>query len=307
MSDRPTYGNWRKPRSAGIGRLSMGGTVILFIGLIVSMVLLPVNLFVGIGSFGVLAIGLAPLVWQDRWGRTGYQRIVERWSWSAHRRQRGHLYLAGPLSRTPSVTCRLPGLAARVEAFDALDALGRPFVVLHHPKPGHVSTVIECAPPGTALIDDDEVDQWVAGWGAWLSDLGHEPGIAAASVSVETAPDPGVQLRRATERKVVDDAPGFAVATLHEVVSTFPQGAATTTMRIAITWTRSRYGSRRRPVEDVAVEIGARLPELCSSLITTGAGVARAMTRATLASALRGLRPDQPLGVGRGRRGPRMD
>src|SRR5829696_275093 len=154
LSSRPTYGNWRRRRTAGVGGLSFGGTVTLFVGLVVCMVLLPFNLILGFAGFAVLAVVLAPLLIKDRWGRTAYERIAERWVWGRHRRSRGHMYVAGPLSRTPSVSCSLPGLAARIEAFDALDALGRPFVVLHHPRTGHVSAVLDCAPPGTALIDD---------------------------------------------------------------------------------------------------------------------------------------------------------
>lgn len=290
MSDeasRPTYGNWRRPRTAGLGPLSLGGTIVLAVGLVMAVIALPFSLPLGFILFGVLVVVVLPMAVKDRWGRTGYERLGQRVEWRLHRRRRAHLYVAGPLSRTPSVACGLPGLAARMEAFDAFDAIGRPFVVVHHPRTGHVSAVIDCAPPGTALIDDVDVDQAVAAWGAWLADLGHEPGVVAAAVVVETAPDSGVQLRQAVEGRMVDDAAPFATATLREVVRTFPAGAASTTMRITVTWARSRAGSRRRSVEDLAVEIGARLPELCSSLATTGAGMARPLDRAQLAAALR--------------------
>lgn len=286
-TSRPSYGNWRRPRGAGLGPLGTVGTAALGIGLVVVFVGLAFDLVIGLVLFVFVVLILGPLAIKDKWGRTGWERVVERVQWIAHRRARGHLYVSGPLSRTPSSRCGLPGLAARVEAFDARDALGRTFTVLHHPKPGHVTAVIECAPAGDALVDEEQVDQWVAGWGAWLADLGHEPGVVGAQVVVETAPDPGVRLRRSVDARLTPDAPAVATAALREVVDTFPTGAASTTCRIAVTWARHRPGQQRRPVEDVAVEIGSRLPELCGALGATGAGAARPMTTAELAGALR--------------------
>lgn len=287
MTAARTYGGWRRPRAPGLGPLGTVGTAMLGIGLVIVFIGVTINLVVGLVLLAVVVFVVGPMALKDRWGRTGWERVGEVARWRTHRKGRGHLYIAGPLSRTASSRCGLPGLAARIEAYDAKDAIGRDFVVLHHPKPGHVSTVIECAPAGDALVDMDQVDSWVAGWGAWLADLGHEPGVVGAQVILETAPDPGVRLRRAVEARLQPDAPAVATAALREVVETFPAGAASTSCRIAITWARQRPGQSRRPVEDVAVEIGTRLPELCAGLGTTGAGAARPVTTARLAASVR--------------------
>jgi hypothetical protein len=72
-----------------------------------------------------------------------------------------------------------------------------------------------------------------------------------------------------------------------EAVATFGVGAASTRCFVALTWTRARDGGRRRSVEDMAVEIGTRLPELTAGLEQTGAGRAVPMGEAALAAALR--------------------
>lgn len=283
----PTYGNWRRPRSPGLGQLGFGGTIALFAGLVVVIMGLMTSVATGLGSAVIVATALAPLVYRDRWARTGYQRAGEALAWRRHRRRGHHRYLGGPLSRTPSTVCQVPGLAAALRVFDARDAHGAPFVVLHHPHPGHVSTVVECGPSGDALVDPDQVDQWVASWGSWLAGLGHEAGLVAASVTVETAPDTGIRLRRSVEGRLVEHAPAMAEAAMREVVETFPAGAAATTCRIALTWSRARTGGRRRSVSDMSAEIGSRLPELCNGLASTGAGTARPMSASALARAVR--------------------
>lgn len=285
---RPTFGNWRRPRSAGLMRLGSWATAGLGCAVVITLLVSAFNPLAALILGLFVGLTFLPLVIQDRWGRSGYERIVDvvRWRW--HRNQRGNLYVSGPLSRTPTVESRLPGLAARLEAFDGRDALGRPFVVLHHPNTGHVSTVIECAPPGTALIDDHTVDSWVGQWGQWLAELGQEGGVVAAQVVVETRPDPGIELKNAVVRRLHPDGPAFATSTMHELINSFPAGSSRTRVWVTLTWSRSRLGSKgRRPVEELALEIGQRVPELCATLGLTGAGAAYPVPEARLAAAIR--------------------
>ena len=62
---------------------------------------------------------------------------------------------------------------------------------------GQLTVVLETEPDGAALVDQPQVDQWVAHYGQWLAALSQEPGLVACQVSVETAPDPGTRLRHA--------------------------------------------------------------------------------------------------------------
>jgi len=114
-----------------------------------------------------------------------------------------YLYRSGPLSRVPKGRCSLPGVLAQMTATEAKDAYGRPFALLRHPWVNHASIVLTCAPDGAALVDEADVDGWVAHWGAWLANLGNEPGLVGAELVIESAPDSGARLRQA-----VPSAPG---------------------------------------------------------------------------------------------------
>ena len=73
----PTYGNWRKPESAGIAGFGLLGTGLLMasiIGLVLATML--GGLLVGV-AFGVLAaVALLALLVKDRHGRTGVARLA---------------------------------------------------------------------------------------------------------------------------------------------------------------------------------------------------------------------------------------
>jgi hypothetical protein len=284
-----TYGNWRRPAGAGIGSLGTLGTVILLLGLIAVMGTIA---FSGLGPAlavaAALTVLLALLVVRDRHHRSGIQRLTTRLGWARTRRSGANLYRSGLVGRTPGGTCRLPGLAAGSRVSEWMDSAGRPFTLLVHPSTGHVTVVLVTEPDGASLVDEDQVDLWVAHWGSWLAALAHEQGLVTASVTVETAPDYGTRLRREIDAHLDDQAPDVALAMLAEVVRDYPTGSATVTAFIALTFSASgRAGPRRREVDALASELGTRLPRLTASLQATGAGAVRPATAVDLCQAIR--------------------
>lgn len=283
-----TYGNWRRPQSPGVAGLGLLGTGVLLIGMLAVVVLLAVSVVAAAVGVAVVAMALAPLVYRDRHGRNGMQKLGAFAAWSVGRPLGWRTYRSGPLGRAPTRRFGLPGLAAQMTATDAVDAWGRPFVLLHHPATAHVSTVLETAPDGNALVDQETVDQWVAHWGAWLTTLGQETGLVGAQVTVETAPDPGTRLGREVEVHLDARAPELARRVMHEVVESYPAGSASISCRIALTWSRyGAFGGPKRGLHEMAVEIGNRLPGLSAPLAAAGAGAAEPMTSAALAGAVR--------------------
>jgi hypothetical protein len=283
-----TYGNWRKPTSPGIGKLGLAGTMVLMVGLVAFVIAMAINLFLAGAVAVVVGIVLVPFVAVDHHGRNGFQAVGSRLAWRRGKASGATLYRSGPLATRGSGRFSLPGLGAALAPLEALDAHGRPFVLLHHPRTGHVSAVLQTSPEGAALVDTDQVNQWVASWGEWLSALGMEPSLVAASVTIESAPDPGTRLRREVGGRISDDAPALARSVLEEIVRTYPAGSPAITCRVALTWTRnSRVGGKRRTVQQMAVEVGRRLPGLSAGLGATGAGPARPMTSGELSSAVR--------------------
>ncbi len=284
-----TYGNWRRPTSPGIGNLGLLATLVLLTGtvmaVIAAMVFWPAALAVVFLTFSLLV----PLAVRDRHGRNGFQVLLPRLVAARSARTGSDLYRSGPLSRIPQGTCRLPGIAAGIEATDAKDAWGRPFAVLLHPSVGQVTAVIAATSDGAALVDTEEVDNRVAHWGAWLSDLGHEPGLVGASVVIESAPDTGTRLKREIEDNIDRSSPAVAQDVLAAIADTYPRGSAAMACYVTLTWsTAPRAGTGRpRTVAEMAVHIGQRLPGLTQTLGATGAGAARPMTTAGLARCAR--------------------
>lgn len=284
-----TYGNWRKPMSAGLGQLGMIGTGLMLMGLIV--VILTVA-FAGVLTAGVIGLTeaafLGTLMVRDRHGKTVLQRLAARVAWRRTKATGAHLYRAGPLGQVPWGTFQLPGLAARSTLTESRDSYGRPFALLHVPTTAHYTVVFGTEPDGASLVDQSQIDVWVAHWGQWLASLGDEPGVVAAQVVVETAPDTGTRLQREVLGHIDPEAPAVARAMLEEVVATYPEGSATVKAWVALTFTAtSRSAGKRRDADEMSRDLAARLPGLSQRLHATGAGAARPMTAQQLCEVVR--------------------
>ena len=133
--------------------------------------------------------------------------------------------------------------------------------------------MLETEPDGAALVDQPQIDQWVAHYGQWLAALSQEPGLLACQVSIETAPDPGTRLRHAIQGRQDPNAPALARETLEEIVRLYPTGAAELSARVALTFTMTAAG-RRRTATEIAHDLATRLGGITQRLHATGAGVA---------------------------------
>ena len=292
-----TYGNWRRPTSPGLIGLGSLGTAVLLVGIIaviVTMMALGVLEALAVGA--VLALFLATLLVRDRHGRSGLQRIAGRIGWMRTRALGANIYRSGPLGHTAWGTFQLPGLLASTRLSEWRDSYGRPFALLHTPSTADYTVVLAAEPDGASLVDADQVDSWVAHWGAWLAGLGNEPGVHAASVTVEAAPDSGIRLRREVEMHVDHEAPAVAQAMLREVVETYPEGSATVKAWVALTFSAAaRAGGRRRTPAEMGRDLASRLPGLSQGLHATGAGAARPVTAQELCEVVR-VAYDPPTG-----------
>lgn len=284
-----TYGNWRRPSSPGILGLGSVGTGLLLAGLIIVVITVMVaDLLRAVIVAGVLGVVMLAVLTRDAHGRNLLSRGGARLGWWAARSRGSNLYRSGPLGRALWGTYQLPGLAAPTRLSEHMDSYGRPFALLHTPATGSYSVVIGTEPDGAALVDSEQIDVWVADWGHWLANLGDEPSIEAASVTIETAPDSGTRLRREVEGSIDPDAPAFAREMLREVVGRYPAGSSTVKAFVAITFSAAqRSGARRRAPEEMGRELAARLPGLTAGLQATGAGAAHPLTAQELCEAVR--------------------
>ena len=277
------------PRSAGLGALGLIGTGALLLGLLgVILVTAVAGIIAGLVVLLLVAGSLVPLVLRDRHGKTLLQRGSVRVAWWNRRRHGSHLYRSGPLGQTPWGTFQLPGLAAASSLSEGTDSYGRPFALLRIPATGHYTVVFATEPDGASLVDEAQVDAWVAHWGQWLASLGDEPGVVAVSVTVETAPDTGTRLRREVQSNVDPNAPAVAQEMLREVMATYPSGSATVQAWVALTFAATAgVGSRRKQAGEMARDLASRLPGLTARLQGTGAGAARPLDAQGLCEVIR--------------------
>jgi hypothetical protein len=226
---------------------------------------------------GALLLVVGAAVWglrtRDRDGVNVVDRVRRRTGWWRTRRAGANVYRSGPLSRPqPWGTCRLPGLLAGTQLHEFEDAYGRRFAVVYMPAVNMCAVVLGTEPDGEALVDDEQVDQHVARWGGWLASLADQPGLRAASVTIETAPDFGARLRQEVTGHLDPASPAFARAVLAEVLDSYPAGGSSISCYVALTYALATASGARRSLEDAVRDLSSRLPGLTGSLEGTGAG-----------------------------------
>ena len=289
MGDRPTYGNWQLPARAGIGPLGVAGTAILLGGLVAALVTAMVSWAAAGAVMAAVAAVTIPLAIRTADGRSGLAIAAGRASWAARRRSHRAVTVAGPLSAAPGGRYPLPGPLARTEMLEGRDAWGRPFGIIADRRLGTWTVVLECEPDGGALVDPEQVDAWVAGWGAWLAGLAHEPGLLGAAVTVETAPDTGTRLAAGVLSQLDPAAPQQARDVIAEAVAAYPAASSQVTTWVTLTFRppAARRGRREDRAAAMITDLALRITPLAAGLAASGAGAAWPASPARIAAAVR--------------------
>lgn len=284
-----TYGNWRKPRTRGVGALGLFPTMFGFAGAVMVIVVATnKGLIAGLVTAAVFAAILATVAVKDKHGESGMIRMMNRLGWMFAKNRGSHLYRSGPLGFAEWGTAQLPGLAAGSRLTEHQDSYGRPFALIEVPSKNDFTIVLGAEPDGSALVDQEQVDIWVAEWGAWLEALADEPGLVAASVTLETAPDTGTRLESEVLGRIDERGSEFSKKVLRKIVATYPAGAATIKAYVAVTFNgATRTGGNKRNSEEMGRELAYRLPGLTQGLSSTGAGSARPLTAQELCEVVR--------------------
>ncbi len=271
-----TYGNWRRPRSRGLLGMQLPATILLLAALMTAFVLMALTLYL---PALIVAVSAVVVVWAlsttDKHDVSVATKLRTRTRWWAARSRGENLYRSGPLGRSLWGTHQLPGLLASTRLSEHRDAYDRPFALLYSPTTSTATVVIEAEPEGSALVDADQVDRWVAQYGNWLAALGENPSVVAASVTIEAEPDSGSSLRNELdERLQPDTASPFSLQVAKEILLSYPTGATRVTAYMAVTVRTTSVTGRRRKLEDVAIDLAAQMPGLTQSLEATGLAAA---------------------------------
>lgn len=282
------YGNWRKPRSIGVGGFSMGATI-GFIALIVvaalTMACGHAILGFGVGAGGLILLGLFSI--KNTLDRNAWMFLEDHVSWLIKRLKAQNTYISGVLDIQGLGRNLLPGILSKTRLHEASDAYGRRFVLVEHESTGLYTIVLQAQPDGMSLVDPEVIDTWVANWAAFLTELGHQTGLDQASVTIETAPDTGFALRQEVEINTHPTAHPLAKQMLTDVVNNYPSGSANLRAFIALTFNAKPKGQRKIPKEQMIHELAAKLPQLTSMLSAAGAGAAAPLNAKTLTQTVR--------------------
>lgn len=288
MSTRQ-YGNWLRPRSAGLlGLGTVGTAMLLMLGIIAVF-----ELMLGLHTLALITItGGAGLLWliaaRDKHGLSAARRATTAIAWRAAKSGRRHLYRSGPLGRTPFGRTQLPGLSASITLSEWTDGYGRPFALLESPSTSSFTIILSTQPEGAALVDPEQIDAWVARWGDWLGNLGNQPSLEAASVTIETAPESGIELERELTENVQPNAPAFARAVMNDIGEHYPLGGAQIRAYVAMNFKAiGALGGRKRTAEEMGRFLAPQIAGLAASLSETGAGAVHPMSAKDLCAVTR--------------------
>jgi len=282
------FGGWKKPSQSGVAGLSMRATMILGIA--------AVFLILIMGTFGMVAaleigapialiVGL--MVVGDADGVMWSTKIGEFAMWASKVASGTNIYKAGPASKTTGGKFQVPGIGAQLEVTDHADVMGNRFGIVYCPSQRSATVVLGCEPGGTGMLDEDEVDTQVAYYAAWLAQLGLEPDVIAASVTVETAPDPGKRLEQVVASRVDPDAPEIARRVLQDSVNSARGGSTQVSTWVAVTFTTVNMGRKVKDIDGVASVVGQRIGTLRAGLVPSGAGGVWTLDSAAIAELVR--------------------
>ena len=258
--DQPRlYGRWRAERGWSVGSWSTGRAAVaaaavitplvaasfaprLALPLAVAGAVVLVALVVRVGGHSAVDVGL-------RRARFGLARSR---GWTE--------FSAGVLTDHPRGH-ELPGVLAPLVPLDTDD--GR--------REGTLAAVLRCAPAGLDLAASTVADDWVASWGGWLADLGHQRLVRHVAVTVASTPG-GIGTAGYLAARVHPGAPEAARRTMAELLAQAPAAAETATT-VTVTFDPDRAVPRTDDLLSRVAEVTRWLPGLEAGLAGCGAAV----------------------------------
>lgn len=276
-----TYGGWRLSKDIGILGVGLGGSSALVISVMVMAMFGMTNpkwyLYLG-PPFAAIAAGIL-LRWDHE---TLADRTIRKVRWFWANASRYTTYSAAHISEHIGRQ-ELPGMLGSTRLLDVDDGWGHRFGLVHHQRMGLLTAVLPVHARTTSLVDAEQVDTSVAGWGSWLADLGLMPMVAFVAVTVETAPEPGDTLAQKVTARIKDDSPIDAQAMLVDLLEKSPHTAADVDTRVAITFNPAAALVPLVNLSDQVNEVSRLLTSLESSLAQCGVSVLERLSAPQLA------------------------
>lgn len=280
-----TYGNWRRARGFGIGRLGPAETLILGTSVIIPVLVSNISPQVGFG-LGAIAVLLAAAV-LVRIGGQSVSDVVMRRIRFTRGRSKGWTELSGGMLTDHPRREDLPGPMAPVVPLSTDDGRGGKQGLLWDRRSGWLTAVLRVSPVGLDLADRDQADNWVANWGAFLADLGYQQMVRHVTITVDTAPSGGATLRDYVAERIDPAAPEAARSVMAELAEAAPASSAEVDTRVAITFDPGRANPRPPDLMAAVAEVTRWLPGLEAHLGMAGVAVLGRATAEYLTGRLR--------------------
>ncbi len=271
QSPARTYGGWRRSRSIGLLGLGPAATFTMLGCLVVVLVVAAVSfralLYVAppmamAGAAGMIRTGGVPLA----------QVAVQRLRWWRGTRA-GHTAYRAEVVLCHAGELQLPGTLAATQLLSAEDGRGCRYGLVRDRHTGFLTATLRVVPTSTWLAEPADADQWVANWAAWLASLGYIPALRWVTVTVDTAPDPGLTLTGQIAGAIDTAAPRGALEIIDQVVAAAPAAAADVNTWVSITFNPAASAIQPRNIADAVTETGQSLSGLESALAACGVTV----------------------------------
>lgn len=274
---RRQYGNWRLPRTAGLlAGSGAAGNYILIGGLVAVLLTTLFSKTAAVGLALILALVLLVINVRDRHNMNLIERWGERMGFWNQKNKGATTYRSGVVSKIPGGRRQLPGLLAASRLYEYPDSFGDMFAILHYPSTNSFVVTFATQPEGGATVDQEQLDSWVANWGAWIADRASEQGFLGANATLETAPDSGIRVRDELEARIDPNASAYSQQVVREAAAQRTQGTPRISGYVSVVWSAApRKAARKRSVDEMGAYLATRVRVLASKLSETGAGMAR--------------------------------
>ncbi|MBB5916869.1 hypothetical protein BJY24_005781 [Nocardia transvalensis] len=264
------YGRWERPRSAGFFGLTWA-TSMLGLALVIAVMVtfMATRSLTSTGTvLAAAAVVFVPLA-VPIGGRTGWEYLALRGQYVWARGRGEPLYRAGRFARIPGAA-RLPGLLADSRLSEYETPGGRRFALVHVRRTDHFTVIVRVLPRGKELVDQTQIDSWVAEFGQFLAAQSRGGEVAAVTAVTESVVETHLKQHREVARLVRADAPEFARTVMNQAAADIGGVGVRLEARIAITYRAIGKGRVRRDAAEQAREIGQRLQAVLSQLARAG-------------------------------------
>jgi hypothetical protein len=269
-----SYGNWTIPTTRGVKGASQKVTVVAIVLLFVALIMFVFQAY----ASGVIVI-IPDLIYftlavtKDKHQISLLAKLQERTNWIMRIQSGSTTYESGIIGKTYLGKCLLPGVMDNSDLYTFTDTQSQEFCVIDIKQQKSYATVISVQPNGASLVDQEQINIWVAKHGAWLAQMSNESGLIGVQITVDTAPISNQQLVRDMDTSKGENVSEYGDNWGENVKVTYPGLGGY--IKTFITLTFEYPDKKNLNIREVANALAIRIPQYCETLKENGIGSAK--------------------------------